>query len=159
MNSVDLTVFELFDTDLFEAASDYNDLEEGDLGIGLGFAVVPSSVARCFLVGELLLLNVKVLLVGRSRLVPSALLACSIIFSSCAESFLDLVDLPDLVGPNFGMPLPSLSPIDGMDVVDKRGVSSLCVRTKSALTSIFSVRIAARWCVGMFRDSCGGQMS
>jgi hypothetical protein len=139
-----LTVFELLDTDLFEAASEDNDLEEGDLGIGLGFAVVLSSGARCFFVGELLLLNVNVLLVGRSRFVPSALLVCNIKISSCAESFLDLVDLPDLVGPNFGMPLPSLSPIDGIDAVDTRGVSSLCVRTKSALTSIFNVRIAAR---------------
>ena len=141
MNSADLTVFELLDTDLFEAASEPKDLEEGDLGIGLGCAAVPSSVARCFFVGELLLVNVKVLLVGRSRFVPSALLVCNVKFSSCAESFLDL---GDLVGPSFGMPLPSLSPIDGMDVVDSRGVSSLCVRTKSALTSIFRVRMAAR---------------
>ena len=141
MNSADFTVFELLETDLFEAASDAKDLEDGDLGIGLGFAVVPSSVARCFFVGELLLLNVNVLLVGRSRFVPSALVACNIRFSSCAESFRDFVDF---VGPSFGTPLPSLSPIEGIDVVDTRGVSSLCVRTKSALTSIFRVRIAAR---------------
>lgn len=144
MNSVDFTVFELLDTDLFEAASEAKDLEEGDLGIGQGFVVAPSSVARCFFVGELLLLNVNVLLVGRSRFVPSALLVCSVRFSSCAESFLDLMDLVDFVGWSFEPPLSSLSPIDGIDVVDNRGVSSLCVRTKSALTSIFRVRIAAR---------------
>jgi hypothetical protein len=92
INSVDLTVFELLDTDRFEAASEAKDLDEGDLGIGLGFAVAPSSVALCFFVGELLLLNVKVLLVGRSRLEPSALLACVLTSSSCAESFLALSD-------------------------------------------------------------------
>lgn len=153
MNSADFTVFELFETDRLEAASEIRDLEDGDLGIGLGFVMLPSSVARCFFVGELLLLKVNVLLVGRSRFVPSALLACNIKFSSCAESFLDLIDF---AGPCLMALLPSLSPIDGMEVVDTRGVSSLCVRTKSALTSIFSVRIAARWCVGMFRDSCHG---
>jgi hypothetical protein len=138
MNSVDFTVFELFDTDLFEAASEESDLDDGDFGIGLGLAVVPISVARDFFVGELLL-NVKDLLDGRSRLVPSALLPCEVENASCAESFLVLV-----VGWSLGTPLPSDSPIDGMDVVESRGVSSLCVRTKSALTSIFKVRIAAR---------------
>jgi hypothetical protein len=73
MNSVDFTVFELFDTDLFEAASEESDLDDGDFGIGLGLAVVPISVARDFFVGELLL-NVNDLLDGRSRLVPSELL-------------------------------------------------------------------------------------
>lgn len=151
MNSADFTVFELLETDLFEAASEAKDLEEGDLGIGLGFAVAPISVARCFFVGELLLVNVNVLLVGRSRFVPSALLVCIDRFSSCVESFLDLIDFE---GWSFGAPLSSLVPIDGIEVVDKRGVSSLWVRTKSALTSIFRVRIAARWCVGILRDSC-----
>ncbi len=142
MNSADFTVFELFETDLLDAASEAKDLDEGDLGIGLvGFVVAPSSVARCFFVGELFLLNVKVLLVGRSRLVPSALLVCIVNGSSCAESFLDFVDFE---GWSFEAFLPSPSPIDGMDVVDSRGVSSLWVRTKSAFTSIFRVRIAAR---------------
>lgn len=83
MNSADFTVFELLDTDLFEAASETKDLEEGDFGIGLvGFAVAPISVALCFFVGELHLLNVNVLLIGRSRLLPSALLVCTVKGSS-----------------------------------------------------------------------------
>jgi len=70
MNSsalIDLAPFETERSEAFET----NDLVDGDFGIGFAFDDIFRSFASpfCFFVGESLLLKVKVLLRGRSRLV------------------------------------------------------------------------------------------
>lgn len=96
-----------------------------------------SSLAFCFFVGESFRLNVNVRLLGRSRLDELADLSARASSSSSptGEACRDLIDfcVADLV----------FSPIDeGVDVGrDTWGVSSLCMRTKSALTWSFRVRI------------------
>jgi hypothetical protein len=133
-----LTVFEPLDTDLSEW-TETRERVDGDFGI---WAVLDAAVSppRTFFAGESFLLKVKVLLLGRSRFVRLS------DFSGCNESFFtgtgpsrDLVDLAEDLSVCF----PSLSPTeDCIDpVLDDCDRSSLCVRTKSALTSSFSVRI------------------
>jgi hypothetical protein len=70
MNSSGLIAFTPLDADLSDAF-DTNDLVEGDLGMGSALAegFLSLASALCFFVGESLRLNVKVLLLGRSRLV------------------------------------------------------------------------------------------
>ena len=138
MNSSALTDFAPLDTERSEAL-DLNDLMDGDLGIGAGFEFVFRSPDSpfCFFVGESLLLKVNVRLRGRSRLVELAdLSSCA---SSCASSTADPCrDLDDFCGACF-----VFSPMEDWAefVREVWGMSSLCMRTKSALTSSFSVRI------------------
>lgn len=139
MNSSDFTAFAPFEIDLSEAF-DTNDLVEGDFGIGVDLDDVLRSPESpfCFFVGESLRLKVKALLRGRSRLVEIPdLSACKGSGSSSAgpSRDLDVWAWTDLD-----------SPMDECDDValEACGVSSLCMRTKSALTSSFSVRIWAR---------------
>jgi hypothetical protein len=86
MNSSGVTVLGPFEDrcDPLETS----DLVDGDLGMGFVLDVllsVTSSCAFCFLVGESLLPNVKVLLRGRSRLVELAELVISSGSLSSAE--------------------------------------------------------------------------
>ena len=133
----DLTVLEPLDTDLSEW-TETRERVDGDLGI---WAVLDAAVspARTFLVGVSFLLKVKVLLLGRSRFVMfSGFSGCSNSFSPFSEPLRDLIDLAE----DLLFCLLSPSPIeDWSDVFDDCDKSSLCVRTKSALTSSFNVRI------------------
>jgi hypothetical protein len=141
--------------DLVEAL-EINDRTEGDLGMDLDDSL-RSWVGLSglgFFTGESPLLNVNVRLFGRSRFVETAdALVSNDFFSgssgceSCEPRSLLRVDLVDFC--------PVVSPADDCPDAarDMVSVSSLCVRTKSALTSSFNVRIAVRWCWGMFLDS------
>lgn len=124
------------------------DLVEGDFGMGLDlediFLSFPGLSPFCFLIGESPLLKVKVLLRGRSRFEDAPdVVVSSDAFPSWSDPSRDfrpllIVDLFDF--------FPAVSPtVDCADVAREMvGASSLCVRTKSALTSSFKVRIAAR---------------
>lgn len=152
MNSSGVTVLEPLE-DRWEPL-DTNDRVEGDFGMGFALDVFRSfSIfsAFCFLVGESPLLNAKVLLRGRSRLVEFAeVVGSNRTFSSIEPSW----DFADRVRGGLVLLIVSSTeeyddPVRDIDC----GVSSLWVRTKSALTSSFNVRIWARWCTGMFLDS------
>jgi hypothetical protein len=109
MNSSGLTDLTPLDTDLSEEF-EANDLVEGDFGMCTALDDVLRSFPSgfCFLVGESLRLNVKVLLRGRSRLVEPDLSVGDVIVSSSTDSSRDL----PLLCPGLDVGLPSLSPMD-----------------------------------------------
>ena len=110
MNSTGFTAFTPLDADLSEAF-ETNDLVEGDFGMGFAFddAFLSLESAFCFFVGESLLLNVNVLLRGRSRLVEPDLSVCDAMGSSSTGPSRDL---ENRVSPGFEVGRPSLSPIE-----------------------------------------------
>lgn len=121
MNSLGVTAFEPFETDLWEEV-EANDLDDGDLWIVFDFDEAASPF--CFLIGESPLLNVKVLLRGRSRFEEPPDVVCSGTFSSSVEPSRDFDDLVSAGLPDC---LPFVSPTEECaDVVrDACGVSSL----------------------------------
>ena len=144
------------------------DRMEGGLGMALA-DVFLSCPGLCFFVGESPLPNVngsplpnvKVLLSGRPRLEAPESAVSSDGLGSSSKPSLDLllfphVDLEDFFPPESDGFFAVASPDADWPEVDRDctvGMSSLCVRTKSAFTSSFSVRMAARWWWGMFLDS------
>ena len=110
MNSSGLTTFIPVDADLSEAF-ETSDLVDGDLGMGFALEEALRSLhsAFCFFVGESLLLKVKVLLRGRSRLVEPDLSVCEMV---CSPSSLPSRDLAVRTGPDLDVGRPLLSPIE-----------------------------------------------
>ena len=133
MNSAGATVLEPLETDRCDEF-DTNDLVEGDFGIIATLWVSLSSF--CFFEGEPPLLKVKVRLRGRSRLELPGLLSLDDASSSSADP---CRDFDDRDGAGFAEGAPMADSAE--DLRDACGVSSLCVLTKSALTSSFKVLI------------------